>query len=741
MCDILLISSMIILMIAGLRLLFRNKVSSCLIYSLWLPVAAYLLVLPLVHLLTRGSAALVDYTVAGVPVGGIMALVWLAGTTALTTWFVTTGWFLCRDMHKDAEPFLCPESPVPVWVNPNINTPCLFGLFRPAIYLTPDIAADTESCRHVLAHEMTHLRHGDHIWSFIRRICLCFYWFHPLVWLAVHMSKQDSELACDEGALKRLGEAQRMAYGRTLVDMAVASSEKSCLETDVYEARKEAPPQTWKDKRKRKPLMVWVVGLFAGAVLIAGAATWLLQGDSGEQAVILESVAVEQEPYRCHYVHGEALDTRGMKLQLTYSDGTTRTVTEGFSCSPEKMEIIGKQTVTVTYGDMVAKFVVDIGEVSDKGTCGESLQWTLTKQGSLIITGTGAMSDYQQGRAPWSKASAIRAVSLTEGVTSIGTYAFAESGVKSLRIPDSVVTIGEGAFSFCEQLERCSISASVTRLNTKTFCWCLSLEQVILPAGLTAIDEGAFESCLALKEISLPAQLKSIGKGAFRFCQSLKYITIPGSVTKIGGSAFSGCTQLEQVNLSEGITEIGTGTFFGCDLMEEVFIPASVTKLDEDTFQRLEKLRAIWVAPGNPKYETDECGVLYTKGFQKMLVYPLARGGSYEVAPGCQIIDEYAFSSCILEKLTLPETLCRIEAYAFFECKGLVELTLPKSVCYVEASAILHGGAGRITFLNPQCQIDSKNYLATRNSIICGYKDSTAWQYAQKYGFKFEEIS
>lgn len=108
---------------------------------------------------------------------------------------------------------------VPVYVTPDIDTPCLFGLFSPAIYVT-SVAAENETVlRHAIEHELTHLRHGDHIWSLLRCLCLSIHWFNPLVWCAAFLSRNDSELACDESTVKRLGEQERTEYGRTLIGM------------------------------------------------------------------------------------------------------------------------------------------------------------------------------------------------------------------------------------------------------------------------------------------------------------------------------------------------------------------------------------------------------------------------------------------------------------------------------------------------------------------------------------------
>lgn len=100
-----------------------------------------------------------------------------------------------------------------------LASPCLFGLFRPGIYLTPQVAADEAAKAHVLAHEYAHFRQGDHIWAALRGACLVVHWYNPLVWLAAYLSRRDCELSCDEGAVRLLGEEHRADYGRTLVGL------------------------------------------------------------------------------------------------------------------------------------------------------------------------------------------------------------------------------------------------------------------------------------------------------------------------------------------------------------------------------------------------------------------------------------------------------------------------------------------------------------------------------------------
>lgn len=110
-------------------------------------------------------------------------------------------------------------SVIPVYESQMIRTPCLFGLFNPAVYVMEDTIREEQTFRFVLCHENTHYRHHDHWWALVRILCLCIHWFNPLVWLAAGLSRQDGELACDEKALKMLGDKVRVDYGKALLEL------------------------------------------------------------------------------------------------------------------------------------------------------------------------------------------------------------------------------------------------------------------------------------------------------------------------------------------------------------------------------------------------------------------------------------------------------------------------------------------------------------------------------------------
>lgn len=149
-----------------------------------------------------------------------LTAVWHAGAAVMACWFLLSNLRFRRMLRRVRRPFPVENCEYPVYlVDRGLASPCLFGLLRPAVYLTPAAAASPKSLRHVLAHETTHARHLDPLWSLLRAVCLTVYWFNPLVWIAASASRSDCELACDEGALRLLGEEERVAYGKTLLSL------------------------------------------------------------------------------------------------------------------------------------------------------------------------------------------------------------------------------------------------------------------------------------------------------------------------------------------------------------------------------------------------------------------------------------------------------------------------------------------------------------------------------------------
>ncbi|MBQ6899418.1 MAG: M56 family metallopeptidase [Firmicutes bacterium] len=143
---------------------------------------------------------------------------WKAGIAVLIAVFFASNLCLSRRLKKERT-LLSDTGDLPVYITSQVETPCLFGFFSPAIYVTPEVAADETVLRHTLEHELTHYRHWDQLWAVLRCCALALHWYNPLVWWVAKLSRSDAELACDEATLIRLGEEERAEYGRTLIRM------------------------------------------------------------------------------------------------------------------------------------------------------------------------------------------------------------------------------------------------------------------------------------------------------------------------------------------------------------------------------------------------------------------------------------------------------------------------------------------------------------------------------------------
>ena len=184
-----------------------------------------------------------------------------------------------------------------VFVMEGLSTPCLFGLFRPGIYLTPGLGEDEKP--HILAHEYAHFRQGDHIWAALRGVCLALHWYNPLVWLAASLSRRDCELSCDEGAVRLLGEENRADYGRTLVGLVsrrTTAADLACCATTMTggkSALKERIALLVKHPRTTAVMAVLVAtacAVFAACTFTGAAEAEEPEADPGEP------VQAEQEP-------------------------------------------------------------------------------------------------------------------------------------------------------------------------------------------------------------------------------------------------------------------------------------------------------------------------------------------------------------------------------------------------------------------------------------------------------------
>ena len=183
---------------------------------------------------------------------------------------------------KKTRKWLPAHGELPVYISDKIDTPCLLGFYRPVIYVTPQAASVTEVLHNSIEHELTHYRHKDHLWAILRCAVAALHWYNPLVWLAVKLSRDDAELACDEATLLRLGEDQRASYGRTLIEMA-CQGPSSLITTATTMT---GSPSTLKERIQfiaNKPKMA-VYTLISVLLIAAFAAVFTFTGPPAEKS-------------------------------------------------------------------------------------------------------------------------------------------------------------------------------------------------------------------------------------------------------------------------------------------------------------------------------------------------------------------------------------------------------------------------------------------------------------------------
>lgn len=286
-------------------------------------------------------------------------------------------------------------------------------------------------------------------------------------------------------------------------------------------------------------------------------------------------------------------------------------------------------------------------ETAREGTEG-TLNWTLTNGGTLTISGSGAIPDYDRSRRPSWEADGlpeITAINIEEGVTGIGDYSFFYTSALGVHIADTVTRIGSSAFGgyelnngeASESRKSCllavTIPGSVQNIEDDAFRGCVNLTSVSVADGLRTIGERAFQSCENLGYIDFPSTITSIGTGAFFDCRkirSVRFAPSSGNVS-IGNDVFYNCWLLACVALPSKLENISPGMFASCKVLTELYIPKTVKQVGEvaqnSPFMSADQLQTIkfegteeeWAAAvgNNPvlKATLQKINILYNQNF------------------------------------------------------------------------------------------------------------------------------
>ena len=178
--------------------------------------------------------------------------------------------------------------------------------------------------------------------------------------------------------------------------------------------------------------------------------------------------------------------------------------------------------------------------------------------------------------------SGLTSVTIPNTVTSIGDYTFYGcNGLPSIEIPNSVTSIGHYAFSGCVGLTSIIIQSGNIKYDSRNNCnaiietssntLIIGCRNSIIPNSVTSIGIGAFRGCTGLTFIKIPNSVTSIDRLTFSGCSALTSIMIPNSVTSIGGSVFQGCSVLTSIIIGRGVKDIGNKMIHGCSKLTDVY--------------------------------------------------------------------------------------------------------------------------------------------------------------------------
>ena len=373
---------------------------------------------------------------------------------------------------------------------------------------------------------------------------------------------------------------------------------------------------------------------------------------------------------------------------------------------------------------------------ANSNSCGEGLTWKLSYYGTLTISGTGKMASYSPGDAPWySRRTQIRKITISEGVTSIGEYAFEEcTNVTSISIPGSVTELNEYCFSACVSMKNITIPQSVTRIADGVFDACEKLTDIYYGgtdaswkhitswnAGLgnnvrihsTGVFTGKCGDNLTwkidnnevltisgtgripdyndpssggnntapwygyayqIKKVVLGSGVQNIGNNAFAGCYGMTDITIPDGVTSIGDSAFDWCSALTEISIPGTVSSIGDSAFYGCSALTEISIPGTVSSIGDSVFSGCSALTEISIP--------DTVSSIGDSAFSRCSALT-----EISIPSTVSSIGSYAFSGCALREVEIPQGITSIQTRTFQYCTQLTKITIPDSVTSVEICA------------------------------------------------------
>lgn len=318
----------------------------------------------------------------------------------------------------------------------------------------------------------------------------------------------------------------------------------------------------------------------------------------------------------------------------------------------------------------------------------------------------------------------LTSVLLPSTLTSIGEWAFAYTGLRSVTLPEACDYMGEMCFYDCDQLQEIVINAPKIVLSIKSLASCDNLREFTIRKGMTltpsvfeysglehvtiedgsisVIPENCFQCCANLEEIILPGSVKTVERLAFESCENVRRIVLAEGVTSVGNAAFTSMENLEELTLPSTLSTIYPGqyegAFAGCLIQRSNF--------HNNTGKRPEDYEN-W---GLSFYDRMQDDGLVISGTD--VIKCRKRSAHVTVPEGITTIVERAFSECDnIESVELPSSLTTIGPRAFYDCSHLASLTIPASVTEIGECALYNCYMTREAFVNQSEAEDTEDDL------------------------------
>ncbi len=302
-------------------------------------------------------------------------------------------------------------------------------------------------------------------------------------------------------------------------------------------------------------------------------------------------------------------------------------------------------------------------------------------------------------------------------ITSIAAFAFqSNSKITTLKIPNTITTIGNRSFYGCSNLQSLYIPKSVVSIMEEAFVNCNSLTKIVVEEGNPVYDSRkdcnsineTISNAIVLGCVStiIPDTITTIGSSAFRHNRNIEEITFPLSVRSIDDYAFYGCTGITTLNIPDNIKTIGDYAFYACSGLTELYISSGVTKIGNNSFSYNINLAKISVAKDNPVYDSrDNCNAIIETETNAMTY-------------GCY-------------NTIIPESVKSLKGTSFFYCQKLKNIYIPKNVESI--SSLSFAGCNNVETIQideANTKYDSRNNCnaiieTAKNSLILGCYKST----------------